>query len=281
MEMRIHKQSLVGRMQPNKCSMHFAVIYQDPAHWIMLSRACQAEQAFCSWMNGCASVHMQVHVCPVARVQAAPGALLLRALQVQTRARAATRAVLQAVTQGSSERLMPGLIFNRKKAITYKDPLRGTTTQHMRAGRMECTMQNIADFMTDRCGSSPTPCSAHPPPFLLRGASPASGMACGRLGPSCGAAATWPGTTAAMAPRQPWHHGSHGTHGSQAPRQPWHPWQPGITAAMAARHHGSHGTAMARHHGSHVGHLGHLGRPMARARLCVYARVHVCPRHGG
>lgn len=36
---------------------------------------------------------------------------------------------LQAVQTGSSEQLMPGLIFNRKKAITYQDPLQGTTTQ--------------------------------------------------------------------------------------------------------------------------------------------------------
>ncbi|KAF5837813.1 nucleotide-diphospho-sugar transferase [Dunaliella salina] len=55
-----------------------------------------------------------------------------------------------AVTAGSSEQLMPGLIFNRNKAITYKDPLRGTPAQRMLAGRMECTMQNIADYMTDR-----------------------------------------------------------------------------------------------------------------------------------
>uniref|UniRef100_A0A7S3QX17 UGP3-like C-terminal hexapeptide repeats domain-containing protein n=1 Tax=Dunaliella tertiolecta TaxID=3047 RepID=A0A7S3QX17_DUNTE len=62
----------------------------------------------------------------------------------------ALRVVEQAVTVGSSEQLMPGLIFNRNKAINYKDPLRGTPAQRMLAGRMECTMQNIADYMTDR-----------------------------------------------------------------------------------------------------------------------------------
>jgi hypothetical protein len=33
--------------------------------------------------------------------------------------------------------------------IAYKDPLTGSEDK-VQAGRMECTMQNIADFMTDR-----------------------------------------------------------------------------------------------------------------------------------
>ncbi|GFH06732.1 uncharacterized protein HaLaN_01411, partial [Haematococcus lacustris] len=59
------------------------------------------------------------------------------------------RAVVEeAMRQGNSQQLMPGLIFNMKKKVLYRDPL----TQHeeqVLAGRMESTMQNIADFMTD------------------------------------------------------------------------------------------------------------------------------------
>ncbi len=44
---------------------------------------------------------------------------------------------------------MPGLIFNTKKEVVYTDPLSGTHTK-LYAGRMECTMQNIADYMTDK-----------------------------------------------------------------------------------------------------------------------------------
>ncbi|KAJ9518576.1 hypothetical protein QJQ45_018602 [Haematococcus lacustris] len=56
--------------------------------------------------------------------------------------------VEEAMRQGNSQQLMPGLIFNMKKKVLYRDPL----TQHeeqVLAGRMESTMQNIADFMTD------------------------------------------------------------------------------------------------------------------------------------
>lgn len=34
--------------------------------------------------------------------------------------------------------------------VTYNDPLTGTSSKIL-AGRMECTMQNIADHLTDRC----------------------------------------------------------------------------------------------------------------------------------
>lgn len=65
---------------------------------------------------------------------------------------AAQGVVEGAVSTGSSEKLMPGLIFNLKKKVSYRDPLAapGAPEQKLHAGRMECTMQNIADFMTDR-----------------------------------------------------------------------------------------------------------------------------------
>ena len=61
---------------------------------------------------------------------------------------AAREVIREAVESGNSEQLMPGLIFNLKKKVQYKDPLSGTSTA-LTAGRMECTMQNIADFLTD------------------------------------------------------------------------------------------------------------------------------------
>ncbi|PNH08896.1 hypothetical protein TSOC_004536 [Tetrabaena socialis] len=63
--------------------------------------------------------------------------------------RAAKRIVAEAVANGNGEQLMPGLIFNLNKKVAYTDPLGGETRQ-LRAGRMESTMQNLADFMTDR-----------------------------------------------------------------------------------------------------------------------------------
>lgn len=63
---------------------------------------------------------------------------------------AAKQVVDNAVATGNSEQLMPGLIFNLKKTVAYKDPLT-QQEQKVQAGRMECTMQNIADHMSDRC----------------------------------------------------------------------------------------------------------------------------------
>ena len=59
---------------------------------------------------------------------------------------------MQAAARGDSEQLMPGLIFNRQKRTACFDPTSGRRVEGVRAGRMECTMQNIADFMTERYG---------------------------------------------------------------------------------------------------------------------------------
>ena len=51
---------------------------------------------------------------------------------------------------------MPGLIFNLKKKVAYNDPLaRGAdggavAERKVQAGRMESTMQNLADYMVQR-----------------------------------------------------------------------------------------------------------------------------------
>lgn len=63
--------------------------------------------------------------------------------------RAAQRVVAEAISRRDGEQLLPGLIFNLNKKVSYTDPLTGTTRQ-VTAGRMESTMQNMADYLADR-----------------------------------------------------------------------------------------------------------------------------------
>jgi len=62
---------------------------------------------------------------------------------------AARRAVDEAVAAGGGD-VLPGLIFNLKKKVAYADPLRGGEVRQVRAGRMESTMQNLADQLGTR-----------------------------------------------------------------------------------------------------------------------------------
>lgn len=66
----------------------------------------------------------------------------------------------QAIDTGSSEKLMPGLIFNLKKKVAYRDPRFSDQERKVQAGRMECTMQNIADYMTDSFDEAMSPAEA-------------------------------------------------------------------------------------------------------------------------
>ncbi|GIL74006.1 hypothetical protein Vretimale_5061 [Volvox reticuliferus] len=61
----------------------------------------------------------------------------------------AKKIVAEAVGKGDGEQLLPGLIFNLNKKVSYTDPLDGSTRQ-VTAGRMESTMQNLADYLTDK-----------------------------------------------------------------------------------------------------------------------------------
>ncbi|KXZ49515.1 hypothetical protein GPECTOR_21g741 [Gonium pectorale] len=61
----------------------------------------------------------------------------------------ARRVVADAIARGDGEQLLPGLIFNLNKKVAYTDPLEGGTRQ-VTAGRMESTMQNLADYLADR-----------------------------------------------------------------------------------------------------------------------------------
>lgn len=53
------------------------------------------------------------------------------------------------MARGDGAQLLPGLIFNLNKKVSYTDPLGGPSRQ-VTAGRMESTMQNMADYLTDR-----------------------------------------------------------------------------------------------------------------------------------
>ncbi|GBF98740.1 nucleotide-diphospho-sugar transferase [Raphidocelis subcapitata] len=59
---------------------------------------------------------------------------------------AAAARVDAAVAAGGGE-VLPGLIFNLKKKVNYRDALTGAD-RAVYAGRMECTMQNLADALT-------------------------------------------------------------------------------------------------------------------------------------
>ena len=58
---------------------------------------------------------------------------------------AARKKVDEAVAAGGSG-VLPGLIFNMAKKVAWRDPATGAERSE-RAGRMECTMQNLADSM--------------------------------------------------------------------------------------------------------------------------------------
>ena len=44
---------------------------------------------------------------------------------------------------------LPGLIFNGKKEVEVRDALSGVLSR-VRAGRLECTMQNLVDSLVQR-----------------------------------------------------------------------------------------------------------------------------------
>lgn len=44
--------------------------------------------------------------------------------------------------------VLPGLLFNTSKTVTYADAADGGQEKSIQAGRLECTMQNIADHLT-------------------------------------------------------------------------------------------------------------------------------------
>ena len=68
--------------------------------------------------------------------------------------------VRQGIAAGTTEAILPGMILNVKKETTHRN-LESGKEERSRAGRLECTMQNLADcFVTEAEGDSiPAPLS--------------------------------------------------------------------------------------------------------------------------
>eukprot|EP00210_Caulerpa_lentillifera_P005907 g5647.t1 len=65
----------------------------------------------------------------------------------------ACKAVEKVIQNGGFGACLPGLIFNTKKSVTYRDEISGEMKECV-AGRMECMMQNLADSLVDSFDST-------------------------------------------------------------------------------------------------------------------------------
>lgn len=63
---------------------------------------------------------------------------------------AAERAVRASVAEGRTDAVLPGMILNLSKAVTYSDAAARGAHRTLQAGRLECTMQNLADCLSER-----------------------------------------------------------------------------------------------------------------------------------
>lgn len=68
--------------------------------------------------------------------------------------RQAEQVVRQGVAAGSTEPVLPGMILNLQKEACYVDPATGVD-RRVRAGRLECTMQNLADCFATKVAQGP------------------------------------------------------------------------------------------------------------------------------
>ena len=59
-------------------------------------------------------------------------------------------AVETSVKAGSTDAILPGMILNLSKEVAHKDPQGSGAVLRTKAGRLECTMQNMADCFAER-----------------------------------------------------------------------------------------------------------------------------------
>jgi UTP---glucose-1-phosphate uridylyltransferase len=80
------------------------------------------------------------------------------------------RTVAAAVAAGSAEALLPGMLLNRSKECTHRCPITGEE-RRVRAARLECTMQNMAEQLAVAFDQQLTPQEATDalPTFIIRG----------------------------------------------------------------------------------------------------------------
>ena len=115
----------------------------------------------------------------------------------------------QAIAAGSGEQLLPGLIFNLNKKVLYVDPLQAplpaaaevvAAGHKVAAGRMESTMQNMADLLADKFDaplSAWDRANAHLSTFYVTNLRrKVRGLAGERLGGDGGGACVWGGEEA-------------------------------------------------------------------------------------
>lgn len=62
----------------------------------------------------------------------------------------AAEAAVRADAAAGGGAALPGLIFNGSKTVVEPDLLRGGAPAQVPAGRLECTMQNLADTLVQR-----------------------------------------------------------------------------------------------------------------------------------
>ncbi|KAL4457941.1 hypothetical protein ABPG75_012806 [Micractinium tetrahymenae] len=60
---------------------------------------------------------------------------------------AVERTVRASMAAGTTEAVLPGMILNLGKRVSWADPLAGGAERSAAAGRLECTMQNLADCL--------------------------------------------------------------------------------------------------------------------------------------
>jgi len=62
---------------------------------------------------------------------------------------AVENAVASSIKEGSTDAILPGMILNMNKEVVHRDPEAGWEERKEKAGRLECTMQNLADCLAD------------------------------------------------------------------------------------------------------------------------------------
>lgn len=62
---------------------------------------------------------------------------------------AVENAVASSVREGSTDAILPGMILNMNKEVVHRDPEAGGEERKEKGGRLECTMQNLADCLAE------------------------------------------------------------------------------------------------------------------------------------
>ena len=82
----------------------------------------------------------------------------------------AAEAAVRAGAAAGGGAALPGLIFNASKTVEEPDLARGGPPAQVAAGRLECTMQNLADSLVQRFPAPVRP--RRPPPLSALDAPP-------------------------------------------------------------------------------------------------------------